>query len=73
MRAFGIILIVIGILMFIFSGFNYQTEKRVADIGPIKINKTENHTLGWPVYAGGFAILAGIVVLLTLNKKASNA
>ncbi len=72
MRTLGIILIVVGILMFIFNGFNYQTEKRVADIGPVKINKTENHSVGWPVYAGGLAIVAGIVVLLTGRKSSQS-
>jgi uncharacterized membrane protein HdeD (DUF308 family) len=70
MRIFGIILIVLGVVMFLFNGFNFQTEKRVADIGPIKIDKTENHSFGWPAYAGGFAILAGIVVLVTAKKRA---
>ena len=69
MRTLGIVLIVAGILMFVFNGFNYQTEKRVADIGPLKIDKTENHRIGWPMYAGGLAIICGIVVLVTGKKK----
>ena len=69
MRVLGIVLIVVGLLMFVFNGFNYQTEKRVADIGPVKINKTENHSIGWPVYAGGIAVLAGIVVLVAGSRK----
>ena len=70
MRVFGIILIVAGILMFVFTGFNYKTEKRVADIGPLKIDKTENHSFGWPVYAGAITLVAGIVVLAVGGKKA---
>ena len=69
MRVFGIILIVAGILMFVFNGFSYKTEKRVADIGPIKINKTENHNVGWPVYVGAITLIAGIVVLVVGTKK----
>jgi len=69
LRILGIGLIIAGILMFVFSGFDYQTEKRVADIGPVKIDKTENHSIGWPVYTGGIAVLAGIVVLVTSKKK----
>ena len=69
MRTFGIILIVLVILMFVFNGFNYQTEKRVVDIGPLKIDKAENHYFGWPAYAGGLAIVAGIVVLVSGRKK----
>ena len=69
MRVLGIILIVAGILMFVFSGFNYKTEKRVADVGPLKIDKTENHTIGWPVYAGAITLIAGVVVLVAAPKK----
>ena len=69
MRIFGIGLIFVGVLMFVFNGFNYQTEKRVADIGPLKIDKTENHSIGWPVYAGGIAVIAGIVVLVAGKGK----
>lgn len=70
MRVLGIILIVAGILMFVFNGFNYQTEKRVADIGPLKIDKTENHRVGWPVYAGAVTLIAGIVMVVAGKKQA---
>jgi len=69
MRTLGIVLIVAGILMFVFNGFNYQTEKRVVDLGPLKVDKQENHYIGWPVYAGGIALIAGIVVLVAGKKK----
>jgi len=69
MRIFGIVLIIVGILMFVFNGFNFQTEKTVVDAGPIKIDKKENNHVGWPAYAGGIAILAGVVVLVAGAKK----
>ena len=69
MRVFGITLIILGIVMFLFNGFNYQTEKHVADIGPIEIDKKETRHVGWPVYAGGVTLLAGIVVLVAGGKK----
>ena len=52
MRIAGIILIVAGILMFIFNGINFTTEKKVVDLGPVEINKKEKKSVGWPVYAG---------------------
>ncbi len=69
MRVLGIILVVAGILMFVFNGFSYKTEKRVADIGPLKIDKEQNHSIGWPVYAGAVTLIAGIAVLLVGRKK----
>lgn len=69
MKTIGIILIVIGIAMLIFRGFSVQTEKKVVDVGPVEINKKENKWIGWPVYAGAVAIIAGIVLVVADRKK----
>ena len=70
MRTFGIVLIVVGILMMIFRGFSFVRQKEVVDIGPIEINKKEKETIGWPLYAGAVATVAGVVILLASRKKA---
>jgi uncharacterized membrane protein YdcZ (DUF606 family) len=69
MKALGIILIVAGILMFIFSGFSFNTKEKVADVGPIEINKTEHHKVNWPMYAAGIAVVSGIVVLIAGQRR----
>ena len=69
MKVAGIILIVVGILMFIFRGFSFTKEKEVVDLGPLEINKKEKHSVGWPVYAGGIAVCAGVIVLLAGRKN----
>lgn len=69
MKTIGIVLIVIGIAMLIFRGFSVQTEKKVVDVGPVEINKKENKWIGWPVYAGAVAIVAGIVLVVADRKK----
>ena len=68
MKIIGIVLIAAGILMFVFRGINFTTDKKVADIGPIEINKKENKRVEWPLYAGGLAIVAG-VILVAMDKK----
>ena len=55
--------------MLIFRGFSVQTEKKVVDLGPLEVNKKENKWIGWPVYAGGIAIVAGIILVATDRKK----
>lgn len=69
MRILGIILVIAGVLLMVFTGINFKTEKTVADIGPLEINKQENHHLGWPTYAGGFTLIAGLIVLVAVRKK----
>lgn len=68
MKNLGIVLIILGIVMLIFRGFNFTQEKKVADIGPIEINKQENKSVAWPMYAGAVAVVAGVVLVLTGRK-----
>ncbi|MDN3655958.1 hypothetical protein QWZ08_10000 [Ferruginibacter paludis] len=69
MKVFGIILIVAGILMFVFGKVSFTKKEKVVDLGPIEINKQEKKTLNWPDYAGGIALLAGVVVLVMDRKN----
>jgi len=69
MKVVAIILIVAGILMLIFNGFSFTQEKKLVDVGPVEINKKEKKSVSWPMYAGGLALAAGVVVLMTAKKK----
>jgi hypothetical protein len=44
-RSIGVVLVVIGVLMMIYTGFNYVTSKKVVDIGSVQIDKDEHHTV----------------------------
>ena len=70
MRTAGIVMIIAGILMMIFTGINFTTEKKVVDVGPLEINKKENKRVGWPTYVGGIVTVLGVVVLVAGRKKA---
>lgn len=63
----GIILIVIGIVMMIYTGFNLITTEKVVDIGPIEINKEKDHPVQWSPIIGGILLAGGIVIIAT-NK-----
>ena len=69
MKAAGWILIAIGIIMIIFRGFSVPVEKKVVDIGPVEINKTDNKWIGWPTYAGGILAIVGVVMVATGKKR----
>ncbi len=69
MKIIAILLLAVGILMLVFRGFTFTREKKVADLGPIGINKKENKTIGWPVYAGAIAMAAGVFMLLPVRGK----
>lgn len=64
----GIGIAVIGVLMMIYTGFNYVTSEKVVDLGPIEINKEKNHPVQWSPIVGLLLIVGG-VVLIVVNKK----
>jgi hypothetical protein len=69
MKGLATVLIVIGIVMMIFRSINFTQEKKVADIGPLQINKQEEKTVNWPLYAGIVVTVAGVVILVSANKN----
>jgi uncharacterized membrane protein YidH (DUF202 family) len=71
MKGLGIVLIVIGIIMMVFRSVNFTEEKKVVDLGPLEINKKENKTINWPLYAGVVITVAGVVILISANKSKS--
>ena len=61
----ALILIVIGIVAFVYQGFSYTTRKKVVDIGPIQATREERHDVPIPPVLGAIALVGGIVVLLS--------
>lgn len=69
LRPLGIVLSIIGIVMIIYTGFNYVTTEKVVDLGPIKINAEKNHPVQWSPIVG-IALLIGGIVIVLIDKKA---
>jgi uncharacterized membrane protein YidH (DUF202 family) len=69
MKRIGIVLIIVGILMFVLGNITFTRKEKVVDAGPIEINKKEKKTIAWPNYAGAIIIVAGVVVLLMPDRK----
>jgi uncharacterized membrane protein YdcZ (DUF606 family) len=69
-KGIGIALLVIGILMTIYTGFNYVTTEKVVDIGPIQINKEQNHPVQWaPIVGVIIIVIGGILVVKGSSNK----
>ncbi|MEK7720208.1 MAG: hypothetical protein AAB347_11515 [Bacteroidota bacterium] len=68
-RTIAISIIVIGILMMVYTGFNYVTTEKVVDLGPIKINAEKNHPVQWSPIVGLVLIFGGVAILLIPKLK----
>jgi drug/metabolite transporter (DMT)-like permease len=67
-RPIGIVFIIIGILMMVYTGFSYVTTQKVVDIGPVQISKEKNNPVQWSPIVG-VVLLVGGVFMLGRGKK----
>jgi len=68
MKTLGLVLIGIGIIMMIYTGFDYVSTEKIVDLGPIEINAEKNHPVIWSPLVGIVLIVGGIVVF-AINRK----
>ena len=69
MKQAGIIILVVGLLMTVYTGFTYFTKEKVVDLGAIEITKENEHTVDWQPYVGIGVMVIGGAVLITGRKK----
>ena len=63
-KKIGIIIMVIGLVMTLYTGFNYITREKVLDIGGIEISADKNHSVSWDSFIGvGIMVIGGVVFL----------
>lgn len=64
MKRTGIVLIIIGLILTIITGFGFFTKKEVADIGGLEINAKEKHDVNWSPYVGvGIMVVGGLMLV----------
>jgi len=71
MKILGIILIVLGIIMLIWTGFSFTKKEKVVDVGPLEVNADKEHHVNWPPYVGVILLGGGIIALLASPKNAA--
>ncbi len=69
-RTIGIILMVLGIVLLVWTGFTYTKKEKIIDAGPIQVSADREKTVNWPPYAGGIVLIIGAVLFFS-NKKGS--
>ncbi len=64
MKAFGIALVVLGVLALAYGGFSWTRKDTVVDVGPIEITADKTESVALPPIAGGLLLVAGLVLVL---------
>jgi hypothetical protein len=70
-RPLGIVLLIIGILLFSYAGVvTYRTRDKVIDAGPIQVTADKTHKAYFPPVVGAVCLIGGVVLLATSAKRA---
>jgi hypothetical protein len=71
-RNAGIVLLIVGLAMTLYTGFTYVTKEKVVDLGKIQITKDDDHTVSWQPYVGIAVMVIGGGALLLDRKKSQS-
>jgi len=67
----GIILIVVGIVLLAWGGFaSFTTKENVAKLGPLEVNKQNEHQVPIGPIVGGVCIVGGIIMMVSGRRTA---
>tara|TARA_R110001583_G_scaffold34335_4_gene115464 strand:+ start:878 stop:1096 length:219 start_codon:yes stop_codon:yes gene_type:complete len=68
-KTVGIVVVIIGILMIVYTGFSYVTTEKVVDFGPMEMSMEESHPVQWSPIVGVILLVGGIVIVAMDKRK----
>ena len=68
MKTLGIVLVVVGLLITVYTGVTFFTNEKVVDLGEVEISKNEKHHFDWSPVVGVVVMITGGAILL-FDKK----
>jgi hypothetical protein len=69
MKKAGIVIIILGLVLTIFTTITFFTREKVVDIGSVKISRNKPHRLEWSPITGIVVMGIGGLIFLVSNKK----
>ena len=69
MKKIGIVLIILGIVISVFSGITFKQEESIVEIGDMEVTREKEREVNWPQWAGVAVIAAGVVIFIAGRKK----
>ena len=69
MKTLGITLLVIGMVMTVFTGFNIVTRKKVMDLGSVEVSREEKTPIYWSPITGGVLAAVGLLILVVGRRN----
>lgn len=60
----GIVLVILGALALAYQGINYNRERTVIDVGPMRATTETHERIPLPPILGGLALAGGVALLV---------
>ena len=65
MKAGGILLIVLGLVIIVWGSMGFKTRDTVVNVGPIHATKDTTHHIPYAPVAGAIVLIGGVVLLVS--------
>jgi hypothetical protein len=69
MKTAGVIILIVGLLMTVYTGFTYVTKEKVVELGELQITKDKEHAVNWQPYVGVGTMVIGAGLIIFGRKK----
>jgi hypothetical protein len=69
MKKAGIVVLVLGALLTIFTAMTFFTREKIVEIGSLKITANKPHHMSWSPLVGVAVMAAGGIMIFVSSKK----
>jgi hypothetical protein len=69
MKITGILIMIVGLGLTIFTAFSYFTREKVLEVGSVVLTRNEPHMLVWSPFIGLAIMVVGGFLILQARKK----
>lgn len=69
MKTTGIVLLIVGLLLTIYTSFSFFTKEEVLDVGKLEVTADKKHNVNWSPIVGVIIMAVGGVVLWQSSRK----
>jgi hypothetical protein len=69
MKKAGLVILAIGLIITLITGFSFVTKEKVVDLGELEISANKRHNLNWSPLVGVGVMAVGVVLVLLGPKK----
>ncbi|MBY0426488.1 MAG: hypothetical protein K2Q22_12680 [Cytophagales bacterium] len=69
MKTMGIVVIVTGLLITVYTGFGFITKPKELNVSHLEVTRNKGYGLGWSPVIGVFVIAVGGALLMLIPRK----